>query len=349
MPFRCAYRVGMRRSDVRWLQIVTVVVLLVVATGSCAPSVPSSPPPPYTITALDAIHVTAINNDGVVIGSLSATGNTGKWEQGRVVELTGVAEANAINDAGFIVGITTMQGVAWHDGVVDDLNLSPTSDDRAYDVNANGTVVGLVPQPTADGNHTTYKLVLWSQGVVTTVGTFTSARAPSAKLNGANLITTIIDHGTTEGITVAARWEQGVVTRMPVPSGMMSRPADINDAGQIVGTIVQPDLPWTTNRAFIWQNDEVIILPVLGPDQERTWSSAYGINNQGVVVGTSAGRAVMWQDGVITDLNTFLPVASGWELYYALEINNLGAIIGGGFKDGEFRSFLLTPVELQDD
>ncbi len=61
-----------------------------------------------------------------------------------------------------------------------------------------------------------------------------------------------------------------------------------------------------------------------------TLSQAYGINDRGVAVGMSCGaacKAFVWQNGVMTDLQTLAPGYSGTFLY-AQDINDLGEITG---------------------
>ena len=43
---------------------------------------------------------------------------------------------------------------------------------------------------------------------------------------------------------------------------------------------------------------------------------------------TQQARAFVTIDGIMTDLNVFLPTGSGWELHYARAINDAGQIIG---------------------
>ena len=76
------------------------------------------------------------------------------------------------------------------------------------------------------------------------------------------------------------------------------------------------------------------------------------INDRGDVVGWAAtdyaytdARAFAFVDGVLHDLTALLPPASGWtRLALALDINNLGEIVGVGQKDGRALAFRLTPV-----
>ncbi len=43
------------------------------------------------------------------------------------------------------------------------------------------------------------------------------------------------------------------------------------------------------------------------------------------------------------DLNSVVTNASDWSLMSAVDINNLGQIVGTGLYQGQLRSFLLTP------
>ena len=106
--------------------------------------------------------------------------------------------------------------------------------------------------------------------------------------------------------------------------------AAINSQGSVVGTSGNPSshFPW------IWRNGTFERLPVLpafpGPGPSPT-GSASDINDAGVVVGFSLGRAVLWRDGVIQDIG--LPLGTD-----PRGINNAGAIVGRGAE-----AFLWTP------
>ena len=45
-------------------------------------------------------------------------------------------------------------------------------------------------------------------------------------------------------------------------------------------------------------------------------------------------RAFLWRNGVMTDLNTLLPAASGWLLQVATSISDGGQIVGYGTLNG---------------
>ena len=75
------------------------------------------------------------------------------------------------------------------------------------------------------------------------------------------------------------------------------------------------------------------------------------INNGGQIVGFSipgplgSGRAFLWQNGVMTDLNTLIPKDSGWYLQQAQSINDAGQIAGYGTNNGAVHAFLAHPSE----
>ena len=53
-------------------------------------------------------------------------------------------------------------------------------------------------------------------------------------------------------------------------------------------------------------------------------------------------RAVVWIGGVVSDLNTLIDPASGWVLETANGVNERGQIVGRGFRDNQFRPYLVT-------
>ena len=59
-------------------------------------------------------------------------------------------------------------------------------------------------------------------------------------------------------------------------------------------------------------------------------------------------RALLWENGVMTDLNTLIPAGSPWYLQSTATINNAGEITGQGLINGEVHAFLLTPRHGED-
>jgi probable HAF family extracellular repeat protein len=81
------------------------------------------------------------------------------------------------------------------------------------------------------------------------------------------------------------------------------------------------------------------------------YSEAHGVNERRQVVGIScdaAGscRAFLWQNGVMTDLNTLVGPGYTDVLTTAQDINDRGEITGRAFAPdtGERPAFLATPI-----
>lgn len=134
-----------------------------------------------------------------------------------------------------------------------------------------------------------------------------------------------------------------------------TRPRAINAGGQVAGWAFVPSSS-NAHHAFLWTSgatDGVAANPQmkdLGVLDGQDTSNAYGINNAGDVVGTTSllggnFRAFIYTSGAITDLNSLVDASgAGWTLNQALDINNVGQIVGEGTIGGQAHAFLLTPV-----
>jgi probable HAF family extracellular repeat protein len=87
--------------------------------------------------------------------------------------------------------------------------------------------------------------------------------------------------------------------------------------------------------------------------QGSVFSVANSINDLGQIVGYSAtsndSRATLWNNGVATDLNSFLSASEqteGWVLSEAIDINDNGSIVGVAYNTVTTaqRGFLLQSV-----
>ncbi|MGA2689405.1 MAG: hypothetical protein ABSE85_15185 [Candidatus Korobacteraceae bacterium] len=151
----------------------------------------------------------------------------------------------------------------------------------------------------------------------------------------------------------ALLWQHGTVTNLGNLGGFAwNTPMALNNHGQIVGFSDLPGDQHGANpnfHAFLWTQSRGI--QDLGTLPGDAISEALGINDQGQVVGVSYGagftnpRAFLWQDGVMTDLNTLIPSGSSLYLQAAQEINDLGEIVGQASDQttGNAPAFLLIP------
>jgi len=117
--------------------------------------------------------------------------------------------------------------------------------------------------------------------------------------------------------------------------GNFSSANAINNAGQVVG---ESETASGGSHAVLWQDGKPQDLGTL-PDGNS--SNAYGINDDGQVVGTNTtsgnNRAFLWQNGVPQDLGT-LP---GDNFSDAYGINNAGQVVGrSNNASGNDRAFL---------
>jgi probable HAF family extracellular repeat protein len=114
----------------------------------------------------------------------------------------------------------------------------------------------------------------------------------------------------------------------------------IDSRGEIVGMSTDQ---FSSPTAFIYQG-AMQALP--GPSS----SSGIAINDRGQVVGSAEGYyGYVIENGVVTRLDRLAAVVSrGWRHFEPTGINDRGWIVGTATNaDGDFRAFLLTPVNAQ--
>ena len=151
-------------------------------------------------------------------------------------------------------------------------------------------------------------------------------------------------------ISHAVSWENGSASALP-DFGTGAGAQNINDQGQIVGSVGSADGKTTTGA--LWQNGTLTVLKLLPGD---IGGIAFGNNSKGQVVGGSWdshfnwSHAFIWQDNVMTDLNTLFPESSNLFATFAGKINDRGqiggmAIVRSGPDKGQVHAFLATPVK----
>ncbi|HEX5033185.1 MAG TPA: hypothetical protein VFW62_01780, partial [bacterium] len=92
----------------------------------------------------------------------------------------------------------------------------------------------------------------------------------------------------------------------------------VNDQGQVVGSTSTEDSP---SRAFLWDEDEGMRDLGALSGSYKGQSDAVDINNRGEVLGNSGGRAFLYANGVMRDLDETLPFSE------AIAINDAGQVL----------------------
>jgi probable HAF family extracellular repeat protein len=154
--------------------------------------------------------------------------------------------------------------------------------------------------------------------------------------------------------THAVLWKDNAVIQLQDLGGAGSNFAYvINSRGQIAGQVGSAD--GTTFSAGFWQNGANGAVTNLGVLPGDFAAFATGLNNRGQVVGNDFdsnfnwSHGFIWQDGVMTDLNTLIPADSNLFIISASNINDRGQISGmatvlTGPHAGDIHAYLLNPV-----
>ena len=163
-------------------------------------------------------------------------------------------------------------------------------------------------------------------------------------------------------------WRDGRVLRnLPTLGGSYwNTPMDINNRGNVVGFSDLPgDGPTFAGanfQAFYWSRKTFLCngkmktgtcdLGVLAGNQN---SEALGINERDQVVGvsfngTASPAAFIWQDGVMTNLNSLVAPGTTLVLTDAQEINDRGVITGQALvpSTGALVAFMAIPITTND-
>jgi probable HAF family extracellular repeat protein len=218
--------------------------------------------------------------------------------------------------------------------------------DNSYATSANdrGQIVGWAENGTHDGTCTPpqvlqFRAAIWSDGSIQELLPLgdDSSSAATAINEGGQVVGISGACDRARGRFSAAHavvWESGsnTPTRLPDLGGVAwNTPTTINHHGDIAGF---SDPPGDQNggliaHAVLWpRTGGIVDLKTLDGD---AISLAFGINDKLQVVGQSIGaagsRAILWENGVLTDLNTVTENGSPF-LIFANDINERGEIVG---------------------
>lgn len=269
------------------------------------------------------------------------------WKDGRFTLLKppryNSSKALAINDQGLVIG-TSQAGMIswwWKDGKTGDLALQPDNTLSPYylwakRLNNKGQVVGAAR--------------IWENGVTRALvpGDDQNELKPASVASAINDAGVVVGSRNINDVVSAIVVERGVVREL-VGLGGRSVANDINNAGVVVGESSKDNAP---GQPVAWRNGLIEMLPL---PTGKSSGSATAINRTGDIVGSSPGgfdqprSAMLWHNGVVTDLNSVLPKGTEWTLVDANDINDRGWIVGKGTKEGEstWRAYLLMPISEQ--
>jgi len=312
----------------------------------------------------------AITNLGTLGGPNSAVTWSVKSNSGLVVGIAQTATPDPLGEAwssaAFYPGATGRGyinlGFAWEDGVMRALPTLGGNNGFATGANSRGQIVGWAENAVHDATcvppqQLQFRPVLYGPK------TNQLSEFPLEAGDTSGAATAINEQGQAVGISGicdqavgrhtakhALLWDNGKVVDLGnLGAPWWNTPTNINQRGDVVGFAGDPAFPdGDILHAFIWTAKEGIQpLPALPGHVD---SEAYGINEMRQVVGISCDadfvdcRAVIWEDGVVKDLNNFKPATYPARLEQAKDINEVGEIAGRSIDSaGVRRAFLATP------
>ncbi|WP_027342709.1 HAF repeat-containing protein [Hamadaea tsunoensis] len=233
-----------------------------------------------------------------------------------------ISVANAINNAGVVVGYTTVASGAehafkWANGTMTDLGTLPgAGNSRANAINDAGQVAG-----TGDRATTSYGYpIRWSaSGVPQDLGGPIENRLGVG--NGIDPAGRVVGGrrpADSEGSPLAEIFDlAGNGTYLANPPDQLGAANGINAVGQVVGT-----------PAFVWQNGSLAFLPGLPGQPSGAAATAINIRGQvtgaAAVTGPSNTHAVLWSGPSIVDIGTL----DGITYSTGLAVNAAGVVVG---------------------
>ncbi len=327
--------------------------------------------PEYTIEDLGPIsenngRACAVNDLSWIVGSIGNGGNGSAfiWKNEAFREIGAVGGglgATSINNDGIVVGHSDSGGTiagafVWENDQMNALEMLPGAQwSYAHGINKDGIIVGKCNL--TEGTLSYYHAVQWENGFISDLGVLenVSQYRHSSQANAINDkgVAVGFSFGTPDGYdwgVYAVSWENGIIKNLDT-LGIGSQARDINNAGQIVGSIsYRSDEENRTayTHAGLWEDGAVIDLGTLGNGRR---SNALAINESGQIVGKSTMtdsmadlnyHAVLWNNGELFDLNEQIDLTAGWKLEEAVDINDKGQIIGSGILDGVRHAYLLN-------
>lgn len=318
--------------------------------------------PIYGVTVLGGAgsYASGINNAGDVVGRFVSGDSTHAfvYSAGGFTDLGTLggpgSGATAINDSGMVVGWSdtgTGQSHAFlfSGGSMSDLGTLGGPNSTAWSINNRGVIVGSAS--TADETQSYFQHAFrYENGTMKNLGTLPGGEGSDAfAINNKGLIagTSYVGPFNVPDYPYdAVTYGHGRVT--DIGAIEFSIAYGVNDPGQIVGRMGYHG----GEHAFLYTDGVVHDLGVL--DTILDTSAAFDINNLGQVVGaapvrvgefSAADHGFLYSGaGGLTDLNTLVDPAGGWQITYASAINDARQIAAQACKDGECFAVRLDPI-----
>ncbi|MCC6907676.1 MAG: DUF3466 family protein [Phycisphaerales bacterium] len=303
----------------------------------------------------------AINNNGVIVGSLLDASNVDVrsfiWRNGVVEYLEPLVQgfdtrANDINDSDEVTGYSyialgVQHAVLWRaDGTVVDLGTLSGEDSIGHSINDVGEVAGQSDLPDSG-----YHAFLWIDGQFTDLGDLGRQGSSTSAINNSHQVVggSFRDEGPAKRAFV---WESSEMVDLgTLPNGSQSEAEDINDGGVIAGYAIHSS---SLRHAVLWEDRVIrsIHNPSIGGQSE-----AYAINESGQVVGfldvdrrfEHTSGFLYEGSGPMVNVMTLLPPGHTWrQLLNVADINDHGEIVAYGDHIGGsdylYHAVLLTPI-----
>jgi probable HAF family extracellular repeat protein len=291
------------------------------------------------------------------LGGPNSSAFAGPSESGQVVGKAETSTPDPLGEDYCFYGTNLMcRGFVWQNGQMTPLTTLGGNNSWANDINNRGQIVGQAENSTQDSTCSPPQVlqnppVIWDHGQIRalpTIGGDPDGGAFAINDNGEVV-------GATANCTTpfhAVLWRKdGSVIDLGNLGGTMNNVAqDINSRGQVVGF---SDLSGdAAGHAFLWTENSG--MQDLGTLPGGSGSFAFSINEKGQVVGGSTDAngdllAFLWQDGIMTDLNTLIPSSFPYVLVEGYDINARGEILGFAVDPNtdEEHAFLAVPCDEQ--